>query len=214
METVVLRFLVQRLLAGRLGELFRALSAWGGRDDRAGEGAGVTLWRSERAATAVEFAMIALPMVMLLIGIVEIGMVFMVATALESATDVAARQIRIGALQTQTTTATAATFKTVVCNHMSWLSGPCASNLEVDVRTFTQFQVMALPNPVSSGALLPQNQLQFSLGGPGSIVLVRTYYPWTLMAPMLDKMATQTTNGQIVISATTTFRNEPYPSTP
>ncbi len=171
-------------------------------------------WRDERAATAVEFGLIALPFIMLLIAIIEIGLVFMVATALESATDVAARQIRIGALQSQTTTATAAAFKTSICNNMVWLSGSCAANLEVDVRTFTQFQSVSLPSPISSGALLPQNQLQFSLGGPGSIVLVRAYFPWTLMAPMLDKMATQTSNGQIIITATTTFRNEPYPSSP
>ena len=171
-------------------------------------------WRDERAATAVEFGLIALPFIMLLIAIIEIGLVFMVATALESATDVAARQIRIGALQTQTTAATAAAFKTSICNNMVWLSGSCASNLEVDVRTFTQFQNVALPNPISSGSLLPQNQLQFSLGGPGSIVLVRTYMPWTLMAPVLDKMATQTSSGQIIINATTAFRNEPYPSSP
>ena len=192
METVIIQSAWRYLSAGRLGRL----------------------WRNRRAATAVEFALIALPFVMLLIGIVEIGMVFMVASALESATDVAARQIRIGAMQSQTTAPTAATFKTAVCGQMVWLAGVCTSNLEVDVRTFTQFQSIALPNPVSGGALLAQPQLQFSLGGPGSIVLVRTYLPWTLIAPMLDKMATQTSNGQIIISATATFRNEPYPSSP
>jgi Flp pilus assembly protein TadG len=171
-------------------------------------------WRNKRAATAVEFALIAMPFVMLLIGIVEVALVFMVATALESATDVAARQIRIGTLQSQSTAATAASFKTTVCNNMVWLSSTCASNLEVDVRTFTQFQSVALPNPISSGALLPQSQLQFSLGGPGSIVLVRTYLPWPLIAPLLIEMAAQTSGGQIIVTSTTTFRNEPYPSTP
>ena len=187
---------------------------WAGRLGGACRSAAAGAWRDARAATAVEFALIALPFVMLLIGIVEIGMVFMVATALESATDVAARQIRVGTLQTAATAPTAAAFKTSVCNNMVWMSGACTANLEVDVRTFTQFQGVSLPNPVSSGALLPQNQLQFSLGGPGSIVLVRTYMPWTLMAPVLDKMATQTSSGQIIINATTAFRNEPYPSSP
>jgi len=200
METVVIQSACRYLWAGRLGGLWRARAA--------------PFWGNERAATAVELAFIALPFFMLLIGIVEVGMLFMVATALESATDVAARQIRIGTLQNQTTAATAAAFKTSVCNNMVWFASTCTANLEVDVRTFTQFQSVALPNPVSSGALLPQAQLQFSLGGPGSIVLVRAYLPWTLMAPMLDQMATQTSNGQVIVTATTTFRNEPYPVTP
>ena len=199
METVIIQSAWRYLRAGRPGRYGRGLARF---------------WSNQRAATAVEMALIAVPFLMLLIGIIEIGLVFMVATGLESATDVAARQIRIGALQTQTTTETAAAFKTSVCNNMIWLSSACASNLEVDVRTYTQFASMTLPNPISSGALLAQSQLQFSLGGPGSIVLVRAYLPWTLMSPVLDQMAAQTSTGQIILTSTTTFRNEPYPSSP
>ena len=52
------------------------------------------------------------------------------------------------------------------------------------------------------------------MGGPGDIVVVRAYYPWTLIAPLMDGMTAKTNSGQTLLSATATFRNEPYPTTP
>ncbi|QUD86750.1 TadE/TadG family type IV pilus assembly protein [Phenylobacterium montanum] len=170
--------------------------------------------RGERGAAAVEFALIALPFFALLMGIIEVGMIFLISTTLEDATNLAARQIRIGAMQSQATPETASAFQAAICSHLTWLGSSCASNLEVDVRTFSQFQSVTLPNPIASGKLQPQSQLQFRMGGPGEIVLVRAYYPWNLIAPHIDGMTAQTSGGQTLITATATFRNEPYPSTP
>jgi hypothetical protein len=49
----------------------------------------------------------------------------------------------------------------------------------------------------------------FQMGGAGDIVLVRAYYPWTLIAPSLDGAIQSLSNGTKLISAATTFRNEP-----
>ncbi len=171
--------------------------------------------RGRGGSTAVEFAMIALPFFALLIGIFEIGMIFLVSTTLEDSTNKAAREIRTGTLQTGATTETAQLFANKICSgEMSWLGLQCAANLEVDVRTFSQFQSVSQASPVVNGALQPQNQLMFQMGGPGDIVLVRTYYPWKLIAPLLDGLTAQTSGGQTLITATATFRNEPYPVAP
>ena len=164
-------------------------------------------------AAAVEFAMVALPFIALIAAVIEVGMIFLVSTTLEDATNYAARQVRIGALQTQSTTATAAAFQATICQRMAWLGNGCTSNLEVDVRTFSQFDGVTMTTPITSGVLQPQSALQFQLGGPGDIVLVRAYYPWHLFTPGLDGMTSQTSAGQVLITAATTFRNEPYPTT-
>ncbi len=56
-------------------------------------------------------ALIATPFFLLLFGIVELGMIFLVASSLENATAEAARTIRTGEMQTAGG-ATASTFKT------------------------------------------------------------------------------------------------------
>ena len=56
--------------------------------------------RADRGATAVEFAMIALPFLALIFSVFELGMIFIGSSAVEAATVSAARQIRTGQLQT------------------------------------------------------------------------------------------------------------------
>src|SRR5580698_6774733 len=90
--------------------------------------AALTRFRSGRGgSTAVEFAMLALPFLGLLFGIIELGMIYLISTTLDNATTDAARQIRTGQLQLAGG-ATSASFATVVCNEMSWLGSNCTAN--------------------------------------------------------------------------------------
>src|SRR3569832_271015 len=83
--------------------------------------------RAERGATAVEFAFVARPFLGLRFAVFELGLVFLVGTTLENATEIAARQIRTGELQTSG--GSASTFKAAVCAQMSWLGSDCNANL-------------------------------------------------------------------------------------
>ena len=164
--------------------------------------------RGRGGSTAVEFALLAMPFLGLLFGIVELGMVYLVVTTLDNATADAARQIRTGQLQTAGG-ATATSFGTVVCNEMSWLGSNCSANLSVDVRTFTSFSSTNISQPITNGQFNSASLL-FQVGGPGDIVLVRTYYPWQLVTPFLDGSVANLSNGKMLIQSATTFRNEPY----
>ncbi|MFD2346558.1 pilus assembly protein [Sinorhizobium terangae] len=54
-----------------------------------------SLWRSEAGATAVEFALVCLPLLLLLLGVMEFGRVFYVRNDLSHAADIAARKVLI-----------------------------------------------------------------------------------------------------------------------
>src|SRR5580704_10415664 len=112
--------------------------------------------RGRRGAAAVEFAMVSIPFLALTFGIIEIGLIYFMAVALENATDMAAREIRTGQLQ-QAGGATAASFKTLVCSNLSWLGGSCASNLNVNVETFSTFTSVSQPSPITNGAINQAN---------------------------------------------------------
>jgi Flp pilus assembly protein TadG len=179
-------------LSGRLGQLIAAF-----RDAR-------------RGATAVEFAMLALPFFSLTCGIIEIGLIFIVSTTLENATSDTARMIRTGQLQT-VGGATASTFATQICTELSWL-GSCASNLNVDVRTFSQFSAITAPQPIKNNAFDP-TAMTFQMGGPGDIVVVHAYYQWSLFTPLMNQGLQNLSGGKMLITSAATFRNEPYAPT-
>jgi Flp pilus assembly protein TadG len=166
--------------------------------------------RGRRGAAAVEFALVSIPFFALMFGIIEVGLIYFVATTLEAATNDAARDIRTGSIQGQTVPETPAAFKTLVCNKVSWLTS-CSSNLFVQVQTFSSFNSITQPSPIQSGAI-NQNNLKFSLGGPGDIVMVQTFYEWTVLAPALDQIGTPISGGKMLLSSTSVFRNEPYGS--
>ena len=159
--------------------------------------------RAERGATAVEFALVALPFLMLVFAIVELGLVFLVSITLESAVSDVGRTIRTG--QVQTSGGTAATFKTAVCDRMSWLGSQCASALSIDVQTFSDY---ATTKTSSSDSTMPPT-MKWDPGLPGSTVLVRAYYTWPLVTPLLTT-GLQSSNGKRIIYAATAFTNEPY----
>jgi len=164
--------------------------------------------RARRGSTAVEFALVSAPFLLLLFGIIELGCVFMVSATLDVATERAARLIRTGEFQSSGAV-TKNDFKAQVCQRMSWLSSACAGNLAIDVRTFTAF------NDVNGAPILDNddfdaNNTCFSTGAPGDIVLVRTYYNWNLFTPLLDDSLDNTGDGQRRVMSVATFRNEPY----
>lgn len=169
---------------------------------------------AQGGATAVELALIAVPFFLLLFGTIELALVFLLCTSLENATDLAARQVRTGEMQTAGG-ASAATFKTLVCNNLGWLQGDCSANLYVDVRTFTSFQTVSSPQPITTSGTPPKttfdpSKLTFNMGAAGDIVVVRTYYTWPLITPMVRQAIQSLSDGKMVISSTAAFRNEPY----
>ncbi|TCN32680.1 TadE/TadG family type IV pilus assembly protein [Sinorhizobium americanum] len=54
------------------------------------------VWRSQSGATAVEFAIVCFPLLLLILGVVEFGRAFYVRNDLSYAADFAARQVLIG----------------------------------------------------------------------------------------------------------------------
>jgi Flp pilus assembly protein TadG len=161
--------------------------------------------RAQEGVAAVEFAFVALPFLLLLFAIIELGLVSLVSITLENAIVDAGRTIRTG--EVQTTSETAAAFKTKVCTGIGWIgTTTCESALTIDVQRLPSFESgPSLPKP-------PAGKPCWDPGGPNSIVLVRAYYKWPLVTPLLDTGLTSS-DGVHEISAAALLANEPYSDT-
>jgi Flp pilus assembly protein TadG len=145
-------------------------------------------------------------------GVLELALVFMVTITLDTAMQLSSRQIRTG--QFQNTGGNAAAFKALVCSNMaSWMQAQCSSNLWLDVRTFGDFSDLATAPTLTPSNLTTTNYC-FSPGQPTDIVLVRAYFQWTLMTPLLSNALANVGATQRLITSTTAFRNEPYNNNP
>jgi uncharacterized membrane protein len=97
----------------------------------------------------------------------------------------------------------APTFAAQVCASMADSAANCAARLAVSVGKFSSF------GSVSQAASSAPNGA-FDGGGPGDIILVKATYAWPLILPMYGGGFTTQGATQAVLSASTTFKNEPY----
>jgi Flp pilus assembly protein TadG len=165
--------------------------------------------RDSSGASAVEFAMVAGPLILMLLAILQVGLVYFANFTLENATAQGARLIRTGQAQTQNFDAAA--FKNEVCKHLSAML-PC-TKLKLDVRRFESFGSSELTNPLDANGALKTN-FSYDPGQGGEVVVVRAFYPWDLPAslPNLISMSNMKDDNRLLI-ATVAFRNEPFQPT-
>lgn len=164
--------------------------------------------RATEGATAVEFSLVAMPFFMLMLAIFESTAVYFASSTLENAVDDAARQIRTGQVQFANLTATQ--FRQLVCDQINVFL-KCDASLTVDVRSFNDFQLVTFPPPLNPDGTLKNNQ-QFQPGGAGDVVLVRVFYTWPIVTPLIGATLSNMAGNKRLIQATTAFRNEPFGS--
>jgi Flp pilus assembly protein TadG len=165
------------------------------------------LWRRDEGAAAVEFGLVAVPFLALLFAIMETALVFFAGQALETAAADSARLILTGQAQTQGLDQTS--FKNAVCSKVYGLFD-CNNGVKVDVRKYTSFSNITVPNPIDQNGNLTEDFV-YQPGGPGEIVVVRLMYKWPIFVSLLglNGLANMSGNNRLLV-ATVAFRNEPY----
>jgi Flp pilus assembly protein TadG len=162
----------------------------------------------EHGAAMMEFAIVGSCFLALILGTLQIALIFFAQQSLETAAEATTRQIMTG--QAQQGNMTAAQFKTAACNNLPTFF-KCA-NLMVDIRTATAFSAAstAMPTLTYDASGNPTNTWSYSLGGAGSIVVMRLMYVWPVLpGPLNFNLANQGSNKRMLM-ATSVFKSEPY----
>jgi Flp pilus assembly protein TadG len=175
------------------------------------------VWRGGRTCgcsgtVAIEFALIAPVLALFLFGIIETGVIFFAQSTLQNASDDAARLVRTG--QAQNNGMTQAQYIQQVCSEMTGLLSTtnCTANMQVDMQSFNDFSGAGYNNVMNNNGSLNDKQMQYLTGGACDVVLVRAFYPWSIMTPLLAPLLANMPNGQFLLTASAAFRNEPYAS--
>jgi Flp pilus assembly protein TadG len=161
--------------------------------------------RNRGGSAAVEFALVAPVFFALLFAIIESAIMFFASQVLETITQSSARQILTG--QAQTAALTADQFKSYVCSQIPTLFN-CA-NVFVDVQKYSGFSSVAISSQIDNNKNFINN-MQYNPGGPGDIVVVRLFYQWPLLVTGLGYNVANLSGNQRLLTATASFRNEPY----
>ncbi|WP_018998246.1 TadE/TadG family type IV pilus assembly protein [Hirschia maritima] len=166
--------------------------------------------RNTKGAVAVEFALIAAPFFILLFGLIEIALLFMMTTTLDYGVTQASRQIRTG--QIQAGSGLKKEFSDLVCGNLFNLLD-CGSKLHIDVQRYNDFVASDAGDglPLNGDGTL-NNNFQYNPGEANEIVLVQVYYEWKLITPILSSGLSNMAEGKRLLHSTAVFRNEPFGS--
>ncbi|ODA66382.1 TadE-like protein [Methyloligella halotolerans] len=157
--------------------------------------------RNREGASAIEFAIVGGPFLLLLIGLFDIGLIYAGNTALDQTVAEAGRFIRTGQAQQWGEAA----FRKRVCEEL----GPLLScqYLHFDVRTFDNFQAAQLTDPFDNKGKLKE-QFSYDPGTRNEVVVVRAFYEWPILKNF--PVAFGFGNSERLLVATAAFRNEPF----
>lgn len=163
--------------------------------------------RDRSGATAIEFAIVAMPFLAVVFAIIEFGLAFFINRVLDNSVADATRLIKTGQAQKQGLNE--AEFKTAICQQLT--TALCnESRLEVDVRVFNSFSQIALPDLVDADGNTT-GRSSYATGNGGQIVVARVIYRWPMFTSLLQTNAGDTGNMERLLFSTAVFRNEPFP---
>lgn len=166
-----------------------------------------------KGATAIEFAIVALPFLGLIFGILELALVFFTGAVMTQAMSDTGRLVRVGAFQG---CGSATEFKAIVCDKMSNLMN-CEANFRIDLTTASGFQTIALSDPGLSGLDPDDDDAEIDDGtyvdtGPSEPVVMRGTFYYPLALPnFMTRLESIPGSRRHVITASTAFRTEPFP---
>lgn len=171
-----------------------------------GFGKSIKQWRFNRdGSTAVEFALIGIPFIFMVIGIIEMALMFTSQSLLEASTAEAAREVRTGAIQQGDGEQG---FIDALCDFAAVLV-PCDE---------IQYQVVAMDN-FGDAEDFPDAEFdedgnledqQFDAGGVSDVVMIRVAYRYPIKTPMMQLMLTNNNDDSRIMLSTIVLQTEPY----
>lgn len=164
-------------------------------------------YRAREGATAVEFSLIAVPLVTLMFGLIELSMIFTKQGVLEYATSQAARKVRTG--QAQESGAPEDVFRQALCDSASFLIDCDEIVYEVQAMdSFSDANEAPPPSFDEDGNLEAQD---FDAGESSGVVLIRTLYRHPIVTPLMQPLLSSngSSNTRLLMS-TVVLQSEPY----
>jgi len=167
-----------------------------------------TLRRDRKAATIIEFAIVAAPFIALILATLQTSIIFFAQQALETTAEQTARQLVTG--EAQQSKLGKDDFHAEACRHLLPIMS-CA-DLMVDVQHTDSFSSVDTAAPVlhydSHGNI--DNNWQFDPGTPNDIIVMRVMYRLPVVGGPLGFNLANAGSGKRLLIATSVFQPEPY----
>lgn len=164
-------------------------------------------FHSEKASTAVEFAIVGIPFVFALVGLIELSLMYAANSVLQDSTTSAARMIRTGQAQ-QSRGDAESVFQTELCRVASTFLN--CNLIQYEVITLDggfNDAVDSQPTFDENGNLVSSG---FSPAGSDQVTMIRTVYLYPLLTPIIGTLMSDRPGQTKFMMSTVVLQTEPY----
>lgn len=167
------------------------------------------LVKDRSGATAIEFALLAIPFSLLVFAILESCISFAAEQLLINATDDIAREVRTGQLRPDDLSGSK--LHDLVCARIEIIVASGCPGLFVDLREFDTFQdAAAIKVKLTPDGDLDTTGFTVDPGPSLSRNMLRVFYKWPIITDFLRKAMSNLKDGKTLLFATATWQNEPF----
>ncbi len=164
------------------------------------------LLRDRSGVAAIEFALLALPLFIIIFGILECAAMFFIDSALDAAVHKASRLIRTGKATNNNMGLTG--FKTEICGNLLYLLD-CEDKLLVAVSTLTDSSSSGAMKAINSSGTVSITE-GFDIGKGSDYVMIQTFLPWKPIVSLYSLSSSTLADGSYLLGASVLLRNEPF----
>lgn len=164
---------------------------------------------NRRGSVSIEFAMLAIPFVMLIMAIIETSVSFAAQQIMANAADDLARELRTGRLKPAAATETVVRQR--ICDQLSMITNSTCPGLYIDLKSYTTFAAAAVvQTKFTSDNDLDTTGFAITPGGAETKNMLRVYYKWPVMLDLMRKSMSNIKGGNTLLMTVTSWQNEPY----
>ncbi|WP_139975047.1 TadE/TadG family type IV pilus assembly protein [Ochrobactrum sp. CGA5] len=174
---------------------------------------GVSLRRFVRAqdgVTAVEFALLIVPFLLIVFATIEIGVSFAARQVISNATETVARRLQTG--QIRGTAISEETLRNELCQQMQFMVAADCPNLSFNLGTYEGFARVPTDKILDDKGKLTQTGI-IGASGTSTINQLNVVYAWPVLTNILYMVQSPySAGGTMPLFATLTWQNEPFPN--
>lgn len=166
--------------------------------------------RDKRGATAIEFAILALPFSALLFAILESCISFASQQLMANITDDIARRLRTGQIREAEIQDNPEKLKKMICDQLDVVVTANCPGLDVDLQSFDSFDKIAAIRVKYLNKDLDTTGFKVDPGPAMSKNLLRVFYRWPVMTDFLKISMSNLDGGKVLHFASAAWQNEPF----
>ena len=188
-----------------------------------------TFGRDRSGTTAIEFGVVAMPFLMMMAAIIDVGSYYLALNALDRGIDETARFVRTGEAQSGGITSSVGTidihsvaaFRQSVCDNARNAGGSFnCSNVVVILNSGNSWADVAAadqtcttgtsPNVVMRASTSTSDTLTAHVGGTSAFVIATVCYPWDMAKFLPFVNIGNLQDGSMLLQSSVAFQTEPY----